>query len=291
MKTIVKILSVSLMLVAGALTSCTDYQDEIDALDDRVTILEDLVSKANSNIDAMQTLVNAMADGWVITGMVEVDPANDPDGRGYRTITFGKIDKNTGELSTKPEDKKVITLYNGLNGQDGQDGQDAQAPNITLKKDPVDDNYYWVIDGIWLTGPDGNRIQANGNDGKNGKDGEDGKDGENGKDGKNGKDGENGKDGKDGVSTAPQLGINKDGEWIVSFDSGKTWEPLLDSDGKPVKATGNNGKDGANGKNGQDAREFITNVQIELDIDGTRIIVITINDGTPEGLKVRLPLK
>ena len=296
MKTIVKILSMGLMLIAGTLTSCTDYQDEIDALDDRVTILENLVNKANSNIDAMQTLVNAMADGWVITGIVEVDADHDPDGKGYRTITFGKIDPTTGELSTKTADKKVITLYNGLNGSDGKDGADAQAPEITLKKDPTDGNYYWVINGGWITGPDGKRIQANGKDGENGKDGvngKDGKDGENGKDGEDGKDGQNGKDGqdgKDGKSTAPLLGINSLGQWIVSFNNGETWDLLLDTEGKPVKATGNDGKDGkdgANGSDGQNAREFITNVVIKLDIDGNRFVVITLYDGT----EVSLPLK
>lgn len=290
MKTLGKLLFASLLFMAGTLTSCTDYQDEIDALDGRVTILENLVSKANSNITAMQTLVTAMADGWVITGMVEVDAANDPKGAGYRIITFGKINPLTGELSESPVDKKVITIYNGLNGKDGSD---AKAPNISLKLDPNDGNYYWTLDGEWMTNADGQRIRANGNDGKDGHDGVDGIDG---------------KDGKDGVSTAPLLGINENGQWIVSFDNGVTWELLLDANGNPVCATGEKGKDGKDGKDGEDGKDgkdgkdgedgkdgkdgedafqFIQSVSINLDSDGNRYVVFVLYDGTT----VKVPLK
>ena len=65
----------------------------------------------------------------------------------------------------------------------------------------------------------------------------------NGLDGINGKDGI---DGKDGIT--PELKIdNEDREWYVSYDGGKTWNPL------GIIATGtdgSNGIDGTNGKNG-----------------------------------------
>lgn len=290
MKTFSKILFAGIMLAAGTLTSCTDYQDEIDALDDRVTILENLVGKANSNIDAMKTLVNAMADGWVITGMAEVDADKDPDGRGYRIITFGKYaqtidpqtgvkvivtDPATGEpvMSSSPNDKKTIILYNGLNGEDGED---AAAPELSLKKG-TDGNYYWWIggpnDGDYLKDDQGNPIRANGKDGENGK---------------NGKDGENGKDGK-----MPQLGINADKQWIVSYDGGATWDLLRDSEGNPISAVGKDGTNGVNGKNGDkgdkgdDAFEFIVSAQINIDKDGNRFVVFVLWDGT----EVTLPLK
>jgi len=263
MKTIVKILCVGLVLTASALTSCTDYQDEIDALDNRVTILEDLVGKANSNIDAMQTLVNAMADGWVITGMVEVDPAHDPDGRGYRTITFGKIDPETGELSNRPEDKKVTTIYNGLDGEKGDNGTDAKAPNITLKKDPTDGNYYWVVDGNWLINPeDGKRIQANGNDGEKGDKGDKGDDGK-----------------------TPKLRINANDEWEVSYDDGESWNQLLDANGDPISAKGDKGATGQQGPKGDNAFAFIKSVKINVE-QGNRYVIFTLYDGT----EITLPL-
>ena len=74
MKKIYQILCAAL-LVAGAATniSCTDYQDEIDALDYRVTVLENLVKKINNNIEAMQVTVTAMQNGDYITGVRETE--------------------------------------------------------------------------------------------------------------------------------------------------------------------------------------------------------------------------
>ena len=181
-----KTLFLAISLMAGTLVSCTDYQDEIDALDKRVYVLENLVSKANDNIKAMEVLVNTMAGGWVITGYVDVSPDVDPEGIGYKVLSLGKIDPSTGELSKASADKAVITVHNGLKGLDGKD---AQVPDIKLTKDPEDGNYYWTVNGVWLRDPQGNKIKANGNDGKDGKDGLDGKDGQNGKDGADGQDG------------------------------------------------------------------------------------------------------
>ena len=48
-----------------------------------------------------------------------------------------------------------------------------------MKKD-TDGIYYWTLDGEWLTDEKGNKVKAQGTDGKDGVDGEDGT---NGKDG------------------------------------------------------------------------------------------------------------
>jgi len=274
MKTIKLFCVSAIMVVAGLFTSCTDYQDEIDALDYRVTILENLVSKTNQNIDALQTIAEAAVDGWVIKGMAELPSTGAYDAGGY-IINFSKIDPETGELSDDPEDNKTVTVYNGLNGrngvdgQDGKDGEDASAPNISLQYDPDDGNYYWTIDGAWLRTPDGNRIRVNGKDGKDGKDGE---------------------DGADGVSTAPILNINDNGEWIISYDNGLTWTIMTDDDGNPLKATGKDGKDGLDGK---DAATIIKEVIIKVDTEGNRYIVLVIagGGGNGEDLEVAIPMK
>ena len=82
MKKIYQILCAAL-LVAGAATniSCTDYQDEIDALDYRVTVLENLVKKINNNIEAMQVTVTAMQNGDYITGVRDTVAEDE-----YRTL-------------------------------------------------------------------------------------------------------------------------------------------------------------------------------------------------------------
>ena len=114
MKKIYQILCAAL-LVAGAATniSWTDYQDEIDALDYRVTVLENLVKKINNNIEAMQVTVTAMQNGDYITGVRETE-------NGYLVNFY-----------------KAGPIYI-IDGVDGLDGKDAQAPNISIEQDPSD---------------------------------------------------------------------------------------------------------------------------------------------------------
>lgn len=234
--------------VVGAMTTaCTDYQDEIDALDKRVTRLENLVDSINKNIEGLRMLVNAQAQGWIITGMAEL-----PDGNGY-LINFGKLDTTTGEISTKPEDKKTVTIFNGINGKD------ADAPVITMQQDPTDGNYYWVVNGEWLLTPDGQKIRANGKDGQ---------------------------PGKDGVSTAPQIRINDQGYWQISTDGGKTWDFMLNSKGERISATGKDGADGV------DAQTIISDVKLAYDVNGNRYLEFTIKNGGGPGidLVVRTPI-
>jgi len=170
-------------------TSCTDYQDEIDALDVRVTYLESLVDIVNSDLASLKTIADALKNADYITNITQ-------NAAGDWVINFYK--------------HGPIVIHNG---------KDAIMPNIAVEQDPTDGNYYWKLNGDWLTGPDGQRVKANG------------------KDGKDGANGENGKDGKDGIS--PQVRI-VDGQWEVSTDGGATWIKT----GTLVQ-----GKDGENGKN------------------------------------------
>ena len=244
MRLIKNILMAAVLLAGGVtMTSCTDYKDEIDALDKRVTYLEELVNRVNLSIAGIEDLLGATEDGYFITGLVEVLPKDDPKGVGYYTISFGKIDPETGKISEKASDKKAITIYNGTNGKD------ASAPNIEVRQGE-DGNYYWYIDGIPMVDPNtGKAVQANG---------------------KNGKDGKDGKDGEDGKSTAPILDINEKGIWIISYDSGVTWQELKDKDGNPISATG---------KPGKDAVPVIKGVSMRIDIYGNRYAEIDLGGG------------
>lgn len=77
---------------------------------------------------------------------------------------------------------------------------------------------------------------------------ENGIDGIDGVNGSNGTNGTNGADGKDGIT--PFLKIDQDGYWTVSYDNGQTFTRLLDNDGNPIKAVGQDGKDGQDGEDG-----------------------------------------
>ena len=133
-----------LFLLGGLMTACTDYQDEIDSLDRRVTTLEELMKRANSQIEAMAILVKAFEEGDYITGVRNTD-------EGY-VVNF----KKAGPVEL-------------IDGKDGKDGKDADMPDIDIAKDD-DGNYYWIIDGKPLTDKDGKPVRVNGKDGKDGVD-------------------------------------------------------------------------------------------------------------------------
>jgi hypothetical protein len=141
-KIINQLLLAMIVVAAGTMTviSCTDYQDEVDALDKRVTILENLTNRVNTNLNALQKIVDAMDKGDYITNVTKTATGT--------IVTFAK--------------HGAITIL------DGEPGDNAAIPNITVEKDDADGNYYWKIDGNWLTDDNGNRVRANGVDGQKG---------------------------------------------------------------------------------------------------------------------------
>lgn len=236
-----------------ALTSCQfddsdiwgkldEYGESIRDHEQRISALEELCKQMNTNIEALQTLVDALEKRDYVTNVSEV--RSNGEVIGY-TISFAYSD--------------TITIYHGQDGKDGAngaDGKDGYTPQIGVMKD-TDGIYYWTLDGEWLLDAKGNKIKAVGTDGKdgqdgaNGTDGKDGQNGTNGSDGKDGQDGTNGTDGKDGADgkdgVTPQLKIEND-YWYVSYDNGATWVQL-------GKATGEDGKDGQDGNDGADGSD------------------------------------
>lgn len=222
-------------LSLGLLGSCkyddSDLVERVDNLEGRLAKLEEQCKQINANINSLQIIVNALKEANHITAISNL--VENGVEIGYK-IEFAKRDP--------------IHIYHGKAGADGARGEDGYTPLIGVKKDK-DGIYYWTLDGNWLTDNDGNKVRAQGLDGKDGyngkdgkdgedgKDGKDGKDGYNGSDGKDGKDGYNGKDGKDGYNgkngVTPKLRI-KDGNWEVSYNNGVSWETLGSATGGVV---------------------------------------------------------
>ena len=192
------------------LSSCYDDSALWDSIKDhesRISALEELCNKMNTNISSLQTIVEALQNNEYVTATAPITE----NGKeiGY-TITF-----TSG---------KSITIYHGKDGKDGQngkdgvdgkdgkDGKDGHTPVIGVKKD-VDGFYYWTLDGEWLLDDTNNKIKAIGQDGK---------------DGQNGKDGV---DGQDGIT--PKLKIEEE-YWYVSYDNGYSWHQL----GKAIDDSG-----------------------------------------------------
>ena len=213
-------------LSLGLLGSCkyddSDLVERVDNLEGRLAKLEEQCKQINANINSLQIIVNALKEANHITSISNL--VENGVEIGYK-IEFAKSDP--------------IHIYHGKAGADGARGEDGYTPLIGVKKDK-DGIYYWTLDGIWLTDNDGNKVRAQGLDGKDGYNGKDGKDGEDGKDGKDGKDGYNGSDGKDGKDgyngkngVTPKLRI-KDGNWEVSYNNGVSWETLGSATGGVV---------------------------------------------------------
>ena len=196
-----KILLSIVLATTLALTSCQfddsdiwgkldEYGQSIKDHEQRISALEELCKQMNTNIEALQTLVDALEKRDYITNISPI--REDGEVIGY-TISFGKSD--------------TITIYHGQDGKDGAngaDGKDGYTPQIGVMKD-TDGIYYWTLDGEWLLDGKGNKIQANG---------------VNGTDGTNGSNGTNGTNG-----VTPQLKIEND-YWYVSYDNCATWEKL-----------------------------------------------------------------
>ena len=190
----------SLVFCGLLLFGCSDKYDDsalrndLNDLENRVAKLEELCKQMNTNISSLQKIVEALQDNLSISKVEQISD-------GY-IIHFS--------------DGSTATIKNGKNSED--------APIIGVKKD-TDGIYYWTLDGEWLTDEKGNKVKAQGTDGKDGVDGEDGT------------------NGKDGIT--PQLKI-ENGRWMLSMDNGQTWTDI----GHATGADGTDGEDGVDGKDG-----------------------------------------
>ena len=190
----------SLVFCGLLLFGCSDKYDDsalrndLNDLENRVAKLEELCKQMNTNISSLQKIVEALQDNLSISKVEQISD-------GY-IIHFS--------------DGSTATIKNGKNSED--------APIIGVKKD-TDGIYYWTLDGEWLTDEKGNKVKAQGTDGKDGVDGEDGT------------------NGKDGIT--PQLKI-ENGSWMLSMFTCKTWTDI----GQATGADGTDGEDGVDGKDG-----------------------------------------
>lgn len=229
-----------LALVALTFAACESHDDlwqYFDDLNTRVKTLEEKSEEINANIEALRLLVNAGTQGKYILSV-------DNTSAGYRIVM---------------SDGTEMHIYHGADGKNGADGTDgtdgAPAPAISLKE-YSDGNYYWTVDGQWLT-VDGKMVRANGTDGT---------------DGASGNDGTNGSDGKDGIpGITPKIRINSDTlEWEISTDNGSTWE------GTGVKATVQGDQGGAGSENSLFASVQVCDDYVEFTLsNGTTFKVPT----------------
>ena len=173
-----KKLFLTLLLAAMAvLPSCRNLDDIYRRLDDyesRLTKVENLTEGANRDILALKALLEAQDKKLTIA-------------------SWRPLDDNSGYLLTM-SDGSTITLKNGKDGK-------SSAIDVRRGEDGV---LYWTMNGQYMYDADGNKIKAQGTDGKSG--------------------------------VTPQLRVNRDGYWEYSLD-GINWLQIKDENRNPVKAT------------------------------------------------------
>lgn len=248
----------ALLLMAVTVFGCgDDYDDtalknDLNDLKSRVEKLESWCSTANTQISALQGLVEAMEQNDCITGITPIMEGSKE--AGY-TITFEK--------------GNPITI---LHGRDGATGATGITPIIGTKKD-TDGMYYWTIKlgdapAEWMTDADGNKIRTTGDKGDKGATGD------------KGDTGDKGEDGRPGTSTnghTPVLSVDTfegrlywkvDGEWLLHNHA-------------KVPATGDKGDTGATGPAGSSGPQGDAIFQKD-GIDNTHpdYVVFTLADGT-----------
>ena len=128
--------------------SCYDDSSIREILDDqenRLNDLELLCNEMNSNITALQTLVQAIEDSDYVKSVVPVLEGNVEVGY---TVNFAKYGS--------------VTIYNG---------KDADpAPLVGVSKS-LDGIYYWTLGGEYILDESGKKIPVTGANGTNGEDG------------------------------------------------------------------------------------------------------------------------
>lgn len=126
------------LFLAGGMVSCSDYDDDINSLTQRVDALEKTVAELQKAIEA----------GAVITNVQSTENGV--------TVTL-----SNGETF------EVKNGANGADGADGADGVDGKPGSVVT----IDEEGYWCIDGVRT------EYNANPVPGQDGQDGQDGKDG------------------------------------------------------------------------------------------------------------------
>ena len=138
------LLLISVLGISSCAYDDTSLWEKVNNHENRIAELEQLCKQMNSNITAMQTLLNAMEENNYITSVTPV--VENGETVGY-TISFTK--------------SEPITIYHGKDGTVGIDG----ISSVIGVKEHTDGLYYWTLNGEWLRDAEGKMIAAEGVDG------------------------------------------------------------------------------------------------------------------------------
>ena len=132
---------IAIVLTLAAVIACQrfDYESILEQLRDheeRIAKLEAECRKLNSNIVALEAVLDAISSNDYVTEVVKIMEQGVETGY---SITFAK--------------GGTVTIYHGTDGTNGS------TPKIGIRK-AADGEYYWTADEEWLTDEEGNKIPA-----------------------------------------------------------------------------------------------------------------------------------
>ena len=139
------IILLSTLSITFSCTNLDNVWEELREHEERIEQLEALCGRLNSNVEALQGIMEALEANDYVTDITRI--MEDGVEVGY-SITFAK--------------GGTITVYHGV------DGADASAPKIGIRK-ASDGEYYWTADDEWMTDEDGEMIPASVAEDPNGK--------------------------------------------------------------------------------------------------------------------------
>ena len=124
------------MTAAAMAAACQEYDhtpiwDKLNEHEERIEMLEEECKRLNSNISALQTVLEAMQENDYVTDITKI--MEDGVEVGY-SMTFAK--------------GGTVTIYHG---------SDGSSPKVGIRK-ASDGEYYWTSDGDWMTDEDGEMI-------------------------------------------------------------------------------------------------------------------------------------
>lgn len=140
----------SIVFIGCDRESLDGLRKDLDEQAARLLLLEAWQEQVNTNITALQRLIDAQQQG---TSIVSVNPI-------------------TGGYLIKMSDGKELVIRHGDKGDQGDKGDKGDAHSVVMPvmgvRDSSDGNRYWTMNGNLLKDTNGNAVRANGEQGDQG---------------------------------------------------------------------------------------------------------------------------
>ncbi len=172
-----------------------------------------------------------------------------------KKLWIENVTTNSEGVVIKFSDGSTTIIKNGkdgTNGVNGTNGKDGNTPVIGVQM--YNGVYYWTqtVNGTttWITDSKGNKIPTTGES-----------------------------------AMTPLLRVSSNGYWQVSYDGGKTYSYITDTNGNYILAKGTNGQNGSSGKDGKDGDTFFKSVEMKngyliITLLDETIIMLPLDDAT-----------